>query len=155
MSRRRFLGRVGASAILTFATVALGQVGPTPGPLGFAPGSRAAQAVAEAHALAVPTPEKARSWLRTLTEEPHVAGTPADHKTALFVRDKLREWGWEADLAEYEVLLNYPQPRRSSSRSSGRRPAPSRSTKTPSPPTRTRPARTPSRPSTATESRGM
>ena len=122
MSRRRFLGRVGASAILTFATVAMGQVGPTPGPPGFAPGSRAAQAVAEAHALAVPTPEKARSWLRTLTEEPHVAGTPADHKTALFVRDKLREWGWKADLAEYEVLLNYPDLRRSSSRSSGRRP---------------------------------
>ena len=111
MSRRRFLGRVGASAILTFATVALGQVGPTSGPPGFAPGSRAAQAEAEAHALAVPTPEKARSWLRTLTEEPHVAGTPADHKTALFVRDKLREWGWKADLAEYEVLLNYPRPR--------------------------------------------
>ncbi|MEJ7640204.1 MAG: M28 family metallopeptidase, partial [Singulisphaera sp.] len=110
MSRRRFRGRVAASAILTFATVALGQVGPTSGPSGFAPGSRAAQAGAEAHALAVPTPEKARSWLRTLTEEPHVAGTPADHKTALFVRDKLRQWGWKADLAEYEVLLNYPRP---------------------------------------------
>ena len=73
------------------------------------PPARADQAEAEAHALAVPTPEKARSWLHTLTEEPHVAGTPADHKTALFVRDKLREWGWKADLAEYEVLLNYPQ----------------------------------------------
>jgi N-acetylated-alpha-linked acidic dipeptidase len=77
-------------------------------PLGFLPGSRAAEARAEADALAVPVPEKARAWLRTLTEEPHVAGTPADHKTALFVRDKLRDWGWQADLAEYEVLLNYP-----------------------------------------------
>ena len=56
----------------------------------------------------VPTPENARSWLRTLTEEPHVAGTQADYKTAVFVRDKLREWGWKAELAEYEVLLNYP-----------------------------------------------
>jgi N-acetylated-alpha-linked acidic dipeptidase len=72
------------------------------------PASRAAQAQAEARALAVPTPERARAWLRTLTEEPHVAGTPADRKTALFVRDRLREWGWQADLAEYEVLLNYP-----------------------------------------------
>ena len=56
----------------------------------------------------MPTPDAARSWLRTLTEEPHVAGTPADHKTAVFVRDKLREWGWQAEIAEYEVLLNYP-----------------------------------------------
>ena len=77
-------------------------------PLGFAPGSRSRQLEAEAAALAVPTPENARKWLRTLTAEPHVAGTPADHKTALFVRDLLREWGWKADLVPYEVLLNYP-----------------------------------------------
>jgi N-acetylated-alpha-linked acidic dipeptidase len=77
-------------------------------PLGFAPASRAAELEAEAQALSIPTPNSARAWLRTLTEEPHVAGTPADYKTAVFVRDKLREWGWKADLAEYEVLLNYP-----------------------------------------------
>jgi N-acetylated-alpha-linked acidic dipeptidase len=80
------------------------------GPIGFSPSSRPVEAKAEAQALAVPSPEKARTWLRTLTEEPHVAGTPADYKTATFVRDKLREWGWQAELAEYEVLLNYPLP---------------------------------------------
>ncbi len=58
--------------------------------------------------MGVPTPDAARTWLRALTEEPHVAGTPADYKTAVDVRDKLRSWGWQADLAEYEVLLNYP-----------------------------------------------
>ena len=79
-----------------------------PSPLGFAPHSRSDQLKAESHALAVPTPENARNWLRVLTAEPHVAGTPADHKTAVFVRDKLREWGWKADLEEMEVLLNYP-----------------------------------------------
>jgi N-acetylated-alpha-linked acidic dipeptidase len=77
-------------------------------PIGFAPGSRARQHDAETAALAVPTPESARKWLKTLTEEPHVAGTPADYKTAVFVRDLLREWGWKADLVPYEVLLNYP-----------------------------------------------
>ena len=56
----------------------------------------------------MPTPENARKLLHTLTAEPHVAGTPADYKTAVFVRDKLREWGWTADIAELEVLLNYP-----------------------------------------------
>jgi N-acetylated-alpha-linked acidic dipeptidase len=77
-------------------------------PFGFAPASRAAELDAEAKALAVPTPENARKWLRTLTEEPHLAGSPADYKTAVFVRDRLREWGWKADLATNEVLLNYP-----------------------------------------------
>jgi N-acetylated-alpha-linked acidic dipeptidase len=77
-------------------------------PVGFSPAKSSRQLEAETKALAVPTPESARSWLRTLTAEPHVAGTPADHKTAVFVRDKLREWGWKADLEELEVLLNYP-----------------------------------------------
>ena len=77
-------------------------------PIGFAPGSRVAQLAAEARALTVPTPENARKWLRTLTAEPHVAGTPADYKTAVFVRDRLQEWGWKTDIVTYEVLLNYP-----------------------------------------------
>jgi len=78
-------------------------------PLGFTKKARDAQLKAEAQALLVPTPENARTLLAALTREPHVAGTPADYKTAVFVRDKLREWGWQADLAELEVLLNYPQ----------------------------------------------
>jgi N-acetylated-alpha-linked acidic dipeptidase len=79
-------------------------------PIGFAPASRPILAKTEAQALAIPNPTSARTWLRALTEEPHVAGTPADYKTALYVRDKLRSWGWTADLAEYQVLLNYPHP---------------------------------------------
>ncbi len=82
------------------------------GPIGVAPNSRDGFEAAQARAFATITPRDARNWLRTLTEEPHVAGTPADHETAVFVRDKLRSWGWEADLVEYQVLLNYPIPDR-------------------------------------------
>ncbi len=106
--RFSFRGALAAVIVSTAAATGFGQDEGPPSPLGFAPGSRAAQATAEAYAQKVPTPENARSLLRTLTEEPHVAGTPADYKTALFVRDRLREWGWQAELAEYEVLLNYP-----------------------------------------------
>ncbi len=92
------------------ASAGFGQEVSTEPLLGFAPGSHEAERRVESKALAVPSPEKARSWLRTLTEEPHVAGTPADRDTAEFVRDQLRDWGWAADLVEYEVLLNYPWP---------------------------------------------
>jgi N-acetylated-alpha-linked acidic dipeptidase len=78
--------------------------------IGFSPRSVEKQRAAEAHALTIPTPENARRWLRTLTAEPHVAGTLADHKTAVFLQEKLREWGWKADIVELEVLLNYPHP---------------------------------------------
>jgi N-acetylated-alpha-linked acidic dipeptidase len=94
-------------ALLALNTARAQELAP-PFPIGFAPASRAGQAKAEARALTIPTPERARAWLRALTEEPHVAGTPADYKTAIDVRDKLRAWGWRAELAEYDVLLNYP-----------------------------------------------
>ncbi len=101
--------RVASGFVLMFALAGLARAGGD-GPIGFAPASRPGQSAAEARALAVPTPDKARAWLRALTEEPHVAGTHADYETALFVRDRLREWGWQTEIAEYEVLLNYPSP---------------------------------------------
>lgn len=58
------------------------------------------------------SPNSLKGLLRTLTEEPHVAGTPADYRTATFVRDKLNSWGWKAELEEFEVMLNYPVVRR-------------------------------------------
>lgn len=76
--------------------------------LGFAPASRGKHREAEAKALAVPNPNSARGWLRTLTAEPHVAGTAADRRTAEFVRDRLKEWGWSVEIVPYEVLLNHP-----------------------------------------------
>ncbi|MGC8642759.1 MAG: PA domain-containing protein, partial [Isosphaeraceae bacterium] len=98
--------------VLTLLVFSLGKMtwaqAPSATPLGFAPGSRARQLQAEAKALAAPTPENARKWLKALTAEPHVAGTPADYKTALFVRDRLQEWGWKTEIVTYEVLLNYP-----------------------------------------------
>jgi N-acetylated-alpha-linked acidic dipeptidase len=104
MLHRWSFAALAAVACLTISgNAGFGQDEPGSKPRGFATETRT-----EAFALGIPTPEKARAWLRTLTEDPHVAGTPADYKTALFVRDKLREWGWQADLAEYEVLLNYP-----------------------------------------------
>lgn len=98
----------GVAIVLISATAGHGQDQHQTGPIGFVPDSRASYAKAEARALAVPTPEKSRAWLRTLTEEPHVAGSDADYKTAEFVRDKLREWGWKTEIAEYKVLLNDP-----------------------------------------------
>ena len=108
MRRRRFLGPVGLTLALATPCLSPARARADDPALGFAPATRAAQLKAEAHALGIPTPDAARTWLKALTEEPHVAGTPADYRTAVDVRDKLRSWGWTADLAEYEVLLNYP-----------------------------------------------
>jgi N-acetylated-alpha-linked acidic dipeptidase len=59
--------------------------------------------------LSTPRADSARRHLRILTEEPHVAGTPGDHAVALYIRDRMRAYGLDAELVEYEVLLNYPR----------------------------------------------
>src|ERR1051325_2601107 len=58
---------------------------------------------------AVPQGASAREHLRRLTEKPHIAGTPEDYATAVYVRDQMRSFGLSADLKEYQVCLNYPK----------------------------------------------
>lgn len=95
-------------AFLVVAALAPAAFAQEAAPLGFSPSTAAAHREAERKAMAVPTPADARRWLRTLTAEPHPAGTPADEKTAKFVRDRLADWGWKAEIVPYEVLLNHP-----------------------------------------------
>jgi N-acetylated-alpha-linked acidic dipeptidase len=77
--------------------------------IGFLAASRDAEARAEQIFLRAPAPERERAWLRALTEEPHVAGTPADKRSAEYVRDRLKEFGLHVEINTYEVLLNYPK----------------------------------------------
>ncbi|MFB0518461.1 MAG: M28 family metallopeptidase [Acidobacteriota bacterium] len=64
----------------------------------------------EARLASIPQPSMCRSYLRYLTDEPHMAGTERNYQLALFVRDKFKEFGLdEASLVEYQVLLSYPR----------------------------------------------
>ena len=62
----------------------------------------------EARFLAVPDPRLAEEHLRTLTQAPHMAGTPEDKATADYVAQKFREAGLDTEIVEYKVWLNYP-----------------------------------------------
>src|SRR5262249_13740643 len=78
-------------------------------PLGFSGQSVENETKYEAIFMAVPSPQKERSWLEWLTEEPHPASTPADRKTAEYVRDRFIEFGLETEIVPYEVYLNVPK----------------------------------------------
>jgi N-acetylated-alpha-linked acidic dipeptidase len=67
------------------------------------------QAQAEKAFMETPSPERARQWLFALTEEPHVAGTPAERKVAEWVRDRFKEFGLDVEMVKYDVFLNYPK----------------------------------------------
>ena len=68
----------------------------------------AAENKVEAQFLGVPDAKLARQHLRTLTQAPHIAGSPEDKATAEYVAKKFREAGLETDMAEYRVWINYP-----------------------------------------------
>ncbi len=57
----------------------------------------------------IPSATSAREHLRRLTAEPHIAGSKEDYDTAVYVRDQMRLYGLNAELAEYQVWLNYPK----------------------------------------------
>jgi N-acetylated-alpha-linked acidic dipeptidase len=68
----------------------------------------AAENAAEARFLAVPDPKLAEEHLRTLTQAPHMAGTPEDKATADYVAEKFRAAGLDMQIVEYRVWFNYP-----------------------------------------------
>src|ERR1700723_1064723 len=68
-----------------------------------------AENAVEARFLAVPDPKLAEEHLRTLTQAPHMAGTPEDKATADYVAQKFRAAGLDTEIVEYKVWINYPQ----------------------------------------------
>jgi N-acetylated-alpha-linked acidic dipeptidase len=68
----------------------------------------ATEAATESHFLAVPDPKLAEEHLRTLTQAPHMAGTPEDKATADYVAQKFRAAGLDTEIVEYKVWMNYP-----------------------------------------------
>jgi N-acetylated-alpha-linked acidic dipeptidase len=76
---------------------------------GFAPRLSEIERKFEEQFRAVPSPVTAREELRRLTSEAHIAGSPEDYATAIYVRDQMRSFGLDSELKEYQVLLPYPR----------------------------------------------
>ena len=78
-------------------------------PLGFSPQSYEAQRKWESRFLEIPSAKQCRKYLRRLTREPHVAGTPGDRRVTQFIFDEFQRAGLKPQIIEYRVLLSYPQ----------------------------------------------
>ncbi len=68
----------------------------------------AAESAIESRFLAVPDPKLAEEHLRILTQAPHMAGTIEDKATADYVAQKFRDAGFDTEIVEYKVWINYP-----------------------------------------------
>jgi len=105
-NRRRFVAVGAMVALISIQSIGFAQ---TPTIDGFTPDGSAAQRQREDQFRAVPSAVTAREELRRLTAEAHIAGSPEDYATAIYVRDQMRSFGLTSDLKEYQVLLSFPR----------------------------------------------
>lgn len=72
---------------------------------GYSPASAATQRTAEQEAIRGPAPARAKTHSAVLSAEPHVAGTPAQKRTADYVISQMKAMGLETELRRYDVWL--------------------------------------------------
>ena len=78
-------------------------------PFGFTPRSFDVERRWEEKLMKLVRPERCRQYLRKLTSEPHVAGTPGDRRVSEYIAQEFREDGLDTEVVEYKVLLSYPK----------------------------------------------
>jgi len=76
---------------------------------GFFPKSVSSQRTHEARALNLVSPGSPERFLQDLTREPHHAGSVGGRRSAEYVQQMLKSFGFDSRIAEYQVLLPYPE----------------------------------------------
>jgi N-acetylated-alpha-linked acidic dipeptidase len=94
--------------VVLLAPLVLGQAPAADAIRGFAPERVAAQRALEEKLQRVPDATSAQRHLRLLTAEPHMAGTEGSRRVADYILARLREYGFQAELARYRVWLPLP-----------------------------------------------
>jgi N-acetylated-alpha-linked acidic dipeptidase len=94
------------SALVSLA-VASTATGTPSGPItGFtADGSTAQQSLEQRFDSQI-NPSDLRNWLKRLSSAANQVGAPHNKENAEFVRDQFRQWGWDAQIEQFDVL--YP-----------------------------------------------
>lgn len=76
--------------------------------IGFDAASSAAQREREADFDATLSREDMEAWLRRLSASPHHVGSAAGREVAEFTASLFESWGYDVEIAEYEILLPTP-----------------------------------------------
>ena len=90
-----------AAALLASATLLHGQQSMP----GYTPEGSNRQRALEAAAIRAPSPERSAEMSRALSAETHVAGTPAQRRTADYVIQQMRQMGLETEVRTYRIWL--------------------------------------------------
>ena len=104
-ARLRLLWFVSAIALIGVFLLAGADEAPLPG---FTPVRSAAQLKLEQKFLTLPDAARAEQNHKTLTNEPHVAGSDANRRVVEFIRSEFERAGLHTEVEEFQVLLPSP-----------------------------------------------
>src|SRR3972149_1032310 len=76
-------------------------------PLGFSSQTFTQQRRWEKRFLRIPSPARCEKYLRRLTREPHIAGTPGDRRISEFIFDEFKRAGLNPEIVEYRGLVSH------------------------------------------------
>lgn len=79
--------------------------------LGYDDTSSAVQRAAEARLDKMIEAKEMDEWLRLMSAKPHHVGSPASKENAEFIAELFESWGYDVEIAEYEILLPTPRVR--------------------------------------------
>jgi N-acetylated-alpha-linked acidic dipeptidase len=97
---------LGAAAAVVPLAVVLAGDGAEAVLFGFRGDEAAKQLAIERRFDAQLNPADLSNWMKVMSSAPNHVGAPHDKENAEFVRDRFREWGWNAQIETFEVL--YP-----------------------------------------------
>jgi N-acetylated-alpha-linked acidic dipeptidase len=100
--------RLSILALLALGNIVLAADGSI---LGFNETSSAAQREAEARLDASIDAQEMDQWLRLMSATPHHVGSLASKENAEFIAELFESWGYDVEIAEYEILLPTPRVR--------------------------------------------
>jgi N-acetylated-alpha-linked acidic dipeptidase len=75
---------------------------------GYSPQAAAIERATEADVIARPSPASASAQSRFLSQQPHMAGTPAQIRTRDYVIAQMKSWGLETEMRSYRIWMPHP-----------------------------------------------
>src|SRR5260370_31735639 len=79
---------------------------------GFTAGSSQSERDWENKFRSLPSADNMREAMRLLSARPHHVGSPYDQQNAEWMLGKFKEWGWDAQIENFDVLFPTPKERR-------------------------------------------
>ncbi|HET7268370.1 MAG TPA: transferrin receptor-like dimerization domain-containing protein [Oleiagrimonas sp.] len=107
--------RTGAWLVALTCTLLAGGCAPANGAqgatpmLGFSTSAAAKEQALEQRFDQQVDPAQLRKWLKRLTSAPNQYGSPHDKANAEFILKKFKQWGWDAHIEKFSVLIPTPK----------------------------------------------